>query len=249
MSFLLLLICSTAQAQIDQIKRESGKNSSGSSSRRGSGDSGGSHSSATGFWLALEVFRGIGIWQNNLLSRRSDIPSIVSLEIMPQLAIQPPNNYWLLPRVRGTWGLFSTDFRYNFFIEDAPLEGKVKSLGTFDWQIVQLNFVNTQPVTVRGGIGFMSENFGDHATFMETTLSTDLRFKEGKIGGGAEYRVASDYDTNVTPRREINARFEYRLGNGGRHLKSYVTLGGIFQRHYSTVNVWGIQAGMIFRIQ
>ncbi len=165
---------------------------------------------------------------------------------MPQVALQPPANYWLLPRVRANWGLISTDFRYNFLIENDQLGGGLQSLGTYDWQAFQMNVVTTKPVTVRGGMGFMAENFGERAMFFEATLATDLRFQEGKIGGGAEYRVAKD--GTATPRREFNARVEYRVLQW-RRLNGYATLGGLFQRYYDVVDVWGVQTGLIFRLQ
>ena len=240
-----------AQAQVGAIKGASRSNSGGGGSGSSGRSSGGGGRSDGGFngggaFFFFEAARGVAVWQAYKLRQRGDVPSVVSLEIMSQVALQPPANYWLLPRVRANWGLVSTDFRYNFLIENDQLGGGLQSLGTYDWQVFQMNWVTTKPVTVRGGMGFMAENFGERAAFFEATLATDLRFQEGKIGGGAEYRVAKD--GTATPRREFNARVEYRVWQW-RRLNGYATLGGIFQRYYDVVDVWGVQTGLIFRIQ
>ncbi|MDJ1472789.1 hypothetical protein [Xanthocytophaga flava] len=243
---LVLWTC-VGYGQIDKIKKASHSHSP-SSGKSSSGDNGRSgNNSAFALWAFWQAGKGMILWQMYQLNQKDTIPSIISLDVMPQVGIQPPDNYWLLPRIRGNWGLFSMDFRYNFLMEDDALEGKIKSLGTFDWQIVQLNFVNTRPVTVRAGFGTMIENFGDHNAYFEWTLGGDLRLKEGKLGGGLEYR-ATESHFGIMPRREINARVEYQLFQWHR-LKGYGTLGGIFQRYYSDINVWGMQTGFIFRLQ
>lgn len=251
LAVLLLALSTTSFAQVDAIKRASKSGSSGSSSGGSSSGEGGNISAngcANGIWLTAQLGRGMVGWQGHQLQRRTDIPSVVSLEVMGQVALQPPANYLLLPRIRGNWGLFSTDFRYNFLIEDAGIDNQVKSLGTFDWQVLQMNFVNSKHVTVRLGGGLMAENFGDHNGFFEWTFGTDLRFKENKWGGGAEYRATDVSDVGVMPRREVNARMEHRLLEWKR-LKGYATVGGVFQRYYNAVSVWGVQTGLIFRLQ
>lgn len=234
---VITLLCSIpAHAQVDKIKQAS----SSRSSRGSGGDSGFSGSNS---WLFADFFLEIAVsgiieWQKQTLVKRYDNPSVVSVDVMLQGAAQPSNYYILNPRVRGTWGLFSTDFRFNYLVEES-IEG-VKHLRTDDWQIVQFNLLTTRNATARIGGGILHEAFNNGNVFPEWTAGLHLYTDRRHLGGMAEFRSAE-------VRSEWNLQFHYRLFET-RHSQTYVTAGGVFQRYYSSINVWGMQSGLMLRI-
>lgn len=231
-----------ATAQVNQIKSSSSANASSGGSR--SGERGGSSVGFTYFFIDL-IGNGIVAWQRDKLHKQEINPRIVSLELPLQVAMQPSSYYLFNPRIRGNWGLFSTDFRVNYLVEQ-DMNG-LKDLATFDWQIIQLNLITTKNVIGRVGIGTMNENFGNKQSFFESSFGVSVIASDHKISGNIEYRVAKDYNTDATPRREINASLEKKIFSTGM-FHGFATLGGVYQQYYNSVSVWGIQAGMVFRI-
>jgi hypothetical protein len=240
LSFILFLTA-TVFGQVDQIKNKSSENSSRKESSGGSSSGGSSGSS----YFFFEMFRVVGTWQAYKLEKRETNPRIVSFEAFAQAAIQPSNYYLINPRVRGNWGLFSTDFRFNWLIEQN-ISGN-KELSTFDWQIIQLNLITTKSVTGRVGMGSYFENFGSNQSFFEVTFGISVFPENWPLAANAEYRVANDFETGAVPRREFNFSLERPLFTAGRW-HGNATLGGVYQRYYESVSVWGIQAGLALRV-
>jgi hypothetical protein len=237
--FILLLIFGLGNisiGQVDDIKSASKGNKGSSGSDRGG-------SGGFNIFFVFDVFNGLHQWQMSTLKRREEIPSLVGLDFMLQAAIQPSSYYVVNPRVRGTFGIFSTDFRVNYLLEES-ISGK-KDLITYDWQFVQLNFINHKNVVARIGSGVMLEGFGDKQPFSESSIS--LNFMHGDWGGFSEYRAAHDFDTDAVPRREFNLQVHRQVFESG-HWHGFVSGGFQFQRYYSSINVWGIQLGMLFRL-
>ncbi len=242
-----LLFCFTltrVAGQVDQIKSSSSANTTGGGGSR-SGERSGSSSGVFVYFFVDLIGHGIGEWQRSKLAKREINPRMVSFELPMQAAVQPSSYYVLNPRFRGNWGLFSTDFRVNYLVEE-DINGP-KDLTTYDWQIIQLNLVTARNVIGRVGIGMMNENFGSKQSFAESTLDLSMFTSDHKLGGNLEYRVAKDYVTDATPRREISASVEKQLFSTGA-FHGFATLGGVYQRYYNSTSVWGIQAGMIFRL-
>jgi hypothetical protein len=230
--FILCLIATTAAGQVDGIKNAS--SSRGSS--RGSGENG---SSGTDFgYDVFFMFGHLIEWQHHQLDKKQDVPSMVSLDIMLQSAFQPSAYYIVNPRIRGNWGLFSTDFRLNYLVEEG-IDG-VKYLRTNDWQVLQLNLVNTRDVTFRAGAGMMQESFGGRHSYGEWTGAVQLKPIVRKLGGTFEYRGSE-------VRTEFNAYVQYHIFSKSK-LHTYLTGGAVFQRYYKTIDVWGIQGGIMFSI-
>lgn len=232
-----------ASAQVNAIKNSSSQNAN---SRGGGGERGGGSSGGAFFaQIFIQSLQGIATWQQYKLDRRSKNEYIVSLDIIGQASIQPSRYYLMNPRIRGNWGLFSTDFRINYLLQETATG--TESLSSIDWQILQLNLVTTRNVIGRVGAGFMKENFGGNLSFFESTYGVFIQSTNKKLGGTLEYRLAQDFTTGAIPRREIGAQFEYRLSTKG-YWNTYLTLGGVYQQYYESINVWGMQAGLAFRI-
>jgi hypothetical protein len=238
---LLLCCCSIALfAQVDEIKGASSKNSSGSGER---GRSGGGSGGIGFFFNGLQA---LGAWQSmKLQNDRERYPSMVSLDIMAQVAVKPSSYYMFFPRVRGNWGLFSTDFRMNYLIEEG-LDG-FKHIRTSDWQIIQLNLITSRYFTFRLGTGFMKEAFGDKKSFSESALMFNVHAPDQTKNLGFEYRFAKDWETGVNPRREFSVQYQHQILTAGA-LHGYASIGGVYQKYYNTIEVWGVQGGLVFRL-
>jgi hypothetical protein len=237
----LFFMATQSFAQVSEIK---GASSSNSRSRGERG--GGSRSSGLVAYFFIDLIgSGIVEWQRYKLAKVDVNPSVVSLEVMTQAAIQPSTHYVFHPRIRGNWGLFSTDFRVNYLVEEE-VDG-FKDLATYDWQVIQLNLITTRNVIGRVGIGVMQEDFGTRESFGETTAGMSIYSNKRMINGSMEYRWARDWSTGSFPRKEFNAFVEHQVFGQGR-FHGFVTLGGMYQRYYDTVNVWGVQTGFVLKL-
>ena len=97
--------------------------------------------------LFIDLFFDVvifGGWQlhKHHIDSQDEIQRVKSIEFMPQFAFHAPSTYQMLPRIRGNYGLFSTDFRYSFMVE-TNLANEADIYKTIDWQILVLNLVVT----------------------------------------------------------------------------------------------------------
>jgi cellulase/cellobiase CelA1 len=240
-TLIFLLTVNLSYAQVSAIKSASSSNSSSSN-----GDDYSSNGGDGAGWFGDFLFGGIVEWQKfKLTEYRQRYPSMVSVDVMLQGAIKPSSYYILLPRVRGNWGLFSTDFRMNYLIEEGP-DGFIH-IRTNDWQILQLNLITHKFFTFRVGAGIMQEAFGGNRTFNENSFQLFIHAPDQSKNLGFEYRFSKNWDTGVNPRRELGVQYQHQLFCT-RKLHGYATVGAVYQRYYNTINVWGIQGGLAFRL-
>jgi hypothetical protein len=231
-----------ATAQVGSVKSASSSNKSGGSDRGGRS---GSFGPGMVYMFADVTIRGLAIWQTNVLERRGEVPNVLSLEIFGQAAIQPSTYYVFTPRIRGNWGIFLTDFRMNYMVEEKI--GAPEDLRTDDWQILGLNFINTRNITARLSTGIMHEAFGEGAVFNESVLGISVMNNDQSLGCMTEFRLAKDYSTITIPRFEGSVGVQKKLfDRNATHL--FVTGGLVFQRYYNKVNVWGLQGGFALKL-
>lgn len=237
---IVLMLCFflksvTGVAQVDDVKRKSAERSSHGSGR----ETGGGSSSSSSSYIAFDFFfRGIAGWQSQKLQNREQVPTMVSLELMLQGAVQPSSYYIIHPRLRANWGLLSTDFRFNYLVEE-DIEG-TKVLRTDDWQVLQFNIVTARNVGFRIGGGLLHEAYSGNKTFSEWTMGLTLQSNDLRLGGMTEYRWAE-------VRKEWNAQFQFRIIDTGS-LHGFASIGVVYQRYYDVINVWGIQTGLVFKL-
>lgn len=236
-------VASSLCAQVSEIKSASESNSSKSGS--GNSDSGSGGVGGGGFFLDFMFDVFIGGQVTKLRNDRERYPSMVSLDVMFQGAVKPSSYYILWPRIRGNWGLFSTDFRMNYLIEEG-IDGYVH-IRTNDWQVLQLNLVTSRFFTFRLGTGFMQEAFGDKRNFSESAFMLFVHAPDQTKSLGFEYRFSKDWNTGANPRREFSVQYQHQLFEAGK-LHAYATVGGVYQKYYNTIEVWGIQGGLVLRL-
>jgi hypothetical protein len=237
---ILLMISVTTFAQVGEIKSASRANKSSGRSDRASGSS-----ASMAYFFIDFTLRTIIPWQISTLQKRGEVPNILSLEVYGQASIQPSTYYVFNPRVRGNWGIFLTDFRMNYVVEEKI--GKPEDLRTDDWQILGLNIINTKRVTARISTGIMHEAFGLGNTFNESVAGLSVMSDDQRRGVMGEFRWSRDYSTNRTPRIEGSVFYQQKLfDHKAVHL--FATGGISFQRYYNTINVWGLQGGLAFKL-
>lgn len=248
---VLLTLCFTngLSAQVSEIKSASSSNSSKSDSN----DSRdidydpdySSHGNGRGGVMFDFLFGGIARWQSfKLRSDRERYPSMVSFDVMIQMAVKPSSYYLVWPRIRGSVGLFGTDFRMNYLIEEG-IDGYIH-IRTNDWQILQLNLVTSKFFTFRLGTGYMQEAFNSHKAFSESSVILLVHAPDQSKVLGFELRTSKDWDTGANPRREFSIQYQNQLFVTGK-IHGYASVGCVYQRYYNSINVWGIQGGLVFR--
>src|SRR5688572_3271930 len=225
--FLLLICCGyQVVAQVDEIKGASSSNSSRSSGKSDGGSYDSGDDGGSGIFFDF-LFGGIVEAQSFKLQKDKErYPSMVSLDVMFQGAVKPSSYYLLWPRVRGNWGLFSTDFRMNYLIEEGA-EGYTH-IRTNDWQILQLNLVTSRFFTFKAGAGFMQEAFNAEEMFYESAFLLFVHAPDQSKLLGFEYRFAKDFDTGANPRWELSAQYQHEIFNKGA-LHGYASAGTVFQ--------------------
>lgn len=263
-----LLLPSFISAQVDDIKRKSEEHKSNKDNQKDDKDSPGSSvadplasACLTGCaegcaQIVVPVIIG-GIAQHHkyLMDSRDSDPAILSFDIMPHVAYSPTDEYInYLPRIRGTWGVLSTDVRFNYLTEYQGVSSGIYQ--TIEWQILELNFVAQQVVNFRIGSGLLYENFrgedeyGDalpKETYNEHFIALEIRIHDRKILTGIEGRGAWDYEVSENVFHEINLRGSYRFINSN-NLFAYLTFGVIYQNYYSSVDLLSVQSGLTFNL-
>ncbi len=242
----LALAAVPAWAQVDEIKSASAA-AAPSVSRR-SQDSNTSSSSGSGSGIVADIFMFLPHWQAYKLhpDNKQRYPSTVSLELMAPGGYKSSDTYFFWPRVRGNWGLFSTDLRMNYMFEKGST-GKTEQLHTIDWQVVQFNITTSRFITFRAGVGMMTEAFGNFNQYTEWTLGFGIHAPDQSNIFYAEYRDATKSGLDVKARIEFSAQYMHQIFMTGL-LKGYITGGVVYQKHYGTIDFWAVQAGLAFRI-
>ncbi len=193
------------------------------------------------------MFSAMANRHEKLLENRDEDPTIVSLDILPHAAynIDPKyNSYLFSPRVRGTWGLFSTDFRFNLLIEYDDNLGK--TFKTFDWQILELNLLSFNEFNLRLGSGWLY-NYHSQNSYNEHFLGMELRLNNQFFLATVEGRSAWDYEAGGNVFHEATLRTSYRFVNY-EHLFGYLTGGIVYQNHFMKIDYITLQAGFSFNI-
>jgi hypothetical protein len=267
----ILVFSLSSKGQIDDIKKKSRENKKGNSSGNKSepGISSGRDSdpcAASCAEACFDVFFSVAfqalIEHHAYLLKSRDIdPTVVSLDIQPHFAYGPDNDYInFLPRIRGTWGVFSTDFRLNYLAEYKDYTASLFKIA--EWQVLQINITPVPEFSLRFGSGAYFENFTDSVTdpitqvksskrlknvFNEQFISVELRMNEQQFITTLEGRYAADYSNGNHVFSEINFRTNFRFIRFD-HIAGYLMAGLVYQKYYDSIDLWSIQTGLSFNI-
>jgi hypothetical protein len=234
-----ILSIDTTNAQISEIKELSKATKSITSDVFSGGGS------DFGFFFA-DVIGEIFIYSfvdghRRMMQRRNEEPWLLSLDIGLHGGYYSNQNASILsPSIRGNWGIFSSQFRYNKFQDFTA------SFPTLDWQILQFNIVAHPGVNFRVGSGFMHE-IDNNESYYEQFLGLELHLNQRKINPIVELRWAEDFETQRTARFELNTRINFFLAHYGRINVNLMT-GFLYQKYYEQENFYFAQAGLTFNI-
>ena len=208
-SFLVLsiLLCHIGTAQIREVESRASSYKSSSSSKGSSSDSHSSNFDSDDYFfmfdLLFEMFRpmvkGISLAQRRQLEQASSYAWRTGVEFNLYGGLNFSQPYLFNSQViRGNYGLFSTQIR-RFSLSDVS-----GSFNTIDWQVVQLNLINTQKVRWILGGGFSHEIAVDQEHF-EWTSELHVLIKKSLVP-----RIAYRRSDDGYPRREFSVMIEYR---------------------------------------
>jgi len=241
---LIILLNMNLLAQISDIKKHADSNKGGNVISDGSPcfdeDNG-------LFDFFGSLFIDLILYQHaEVLSDKENYPIAFSLEVMPQVAYSPDNNYVnFLPRARLTWGVFSTDIRANVLLEF--LENNTNDIyKSIEWQAFILNFHMGPSAQMRFGAGFFYEEY-TNKRYPEFYAAFHLYLKQHATTIVLEGRSTDDADTAQNIFREVNLQGNFRFINT-KSVFSYINLGLVYQNYYTSVDLWSIQAGLNFII-
>ncbi len=235
---ILLLSFSYTEAQVGKVK-EKAKNDT--RSNRSNDSYSGSNSNIFFFIDVINLIPVIINTHKSMLERRAEEPWLVSLDINLQGGYyNTESTSLMLPSIRGNWGLFSTQFRWNN-IQD--LTGSYK---TFDWQVIQFNLLATPKANLRIGTG-ISYIKDTEEVVNEHFAGLELHFNERQLNPFVDFRWSENYETGSKPRFEINVGTDYRIGTFGNFDVNFMT-GFLYQRYYSDIDFYFIQSGFNIRL-
>jgi hypothetical protein len=244
---LCFTICVTANyfslAQVGDM-RDDAKENKEKTERESDGD----YAESSPFFgrMIFGAFRlgvqGIGYAHRSMLDRKTDQPWIVSADANLPIGYHfMDRTKYFSPEITGMWGLFATNARINR-IWDAT-----GNFQTFDWQVVQINFVARPVFSLRAGIG-LSVDTGYDQAYPDYAVNTGFHFKDRALNTFVEYRVSKDYETGQTPRREIGVKVEKVIKSAGP--LDMGAFGGLaFQRWFSNTNFYFLQAGVAVHLK
>lgn len=231
-TMLVLTQALSGYSQVDDIKT-----ASRTSSEKGSGG-GSSAGSAIAVDIMLNSVSILAEWQRVKLQQSPLNPRLVSIEASTMVTTQPSSYYIIHPRVRGNWGIFSTDFRLNYIIEEG-IDG-ARMIRTSDWQVLELNIVSSPTATFYIGGGFITEAFEARTTNAEFSAALAMNPKRWPVGVRTEYRFSE-------PRLEWSAQIVRVLLDRDKATVE-IGAGALWQQYYDSIDLWGFQAGLTVRL-
>ncbi|MEN9522155.1 MAG: hypothetical protein RL065_532 [Bacteroidota bacterium] len=234
-------------------------NSTNSESSNGNGNYNSGHSSSSsnyinnggncdgaclelGCNLSLQLIPVLVNWQKKRLEKANRIGRIINLKGEGVISANPSPYFIAQPQICGTWGLLSSSIRYY-----AAVDKSGDLYNTLDWQLLELNFVQTQNFDLKIGTGFMKELFSNRA-YWENTLSTSFYSNAyPRLKMNTTFRYASDgYEwAKYVPRIELNTKFQYDIYKTNKWNWGIET-GVIYSSNFG-VEIWGIQAGIYYQ--
>ena len=177
-----------------------------------------------------------------LLDNLDTYPEALSLEGMLIGAGGDGNRLSVLPRIRATAGIFSTELRFNqgSYVDSSATDQFL------EWQIIEFNTFPAERVNFRFGTGILFDMINNYS-YNEHFLSLETKFFDSKMSFVFEGRYAADYANLVDVYTEISLSAKIKAINYS-HLKGYFTIGGMYQNFYNTKDISGLQVGFQFLV-
>jgi hypothetical protein len=193
--------------------------------------------------LSLQLLPVFINWQKKRLDKADNMGRIINFKGEGIISANSSPYFIAQPQICGTWGLLGSSMRYY-----AAVDKTGELYNTLDWQLVELNFIQTQNFDLKIGTGFMKELFSDRA-YWENTLATSFYSNSyPRLKLNTTFRYASDgYEwAKYLPRIEFNTKIQYDIYKTNKWNWGVQT-GFIYGSNFG-VEIWGIQAGIYYQI-
>ncbi len=183
---------------------------------------------------------------NNLQNHQTAL----SLEIKPHFAYgthfsdSKANNYLdFLPEIKGTFGVFELDYRYNFLAEYKDYS--VDAFQTWDL-IFNINIypVNNTKLSIGTGIQYHTHTkdvYSEHFLFFEVASSSR------KIVASIECRSAWDYENSDNVYFQIGPSLNYKFVEF-KNFYAYLSGGFMYQNYFTSHDIWLATFGITFNL-
>jgi hypothetical protein len=256
--FLLMIFSSISYSQIDDIKKKSDNNNNSNNKQpdnynNSPDDPCLSACASSAFEFVVDVaFQALFAYNSHLLQNSKD-PTIISLEILPQVGygLHMSNDqenvfryYDLLPRLRGNLGAFSMEARLDYLFE-ANDSVYFNSFPVWNYWF-GINIIPKDLFRLTIGQGIMYES-NSKTAFHESYLGADIPLKDRLFVISPEGRLAYDYTNGIIPYMEIGARGSFRILNFN-HFYAYLTGGAAWRNYYQDHEVAVFYGGLTLNI-
>ncbi len=192
------------------------------------------------YYTAYGAYRGLRHGQSLMQERRYNHPETFSLEGNLITSFDFRNNAVMLsPSVRGNWGLFATDIRFNYTMD---VTGDLHAL---DWQVLKLR-LPLGNVTFDYGIGF-SHVFSPSKTYFDQATGFDWYFLNRKATIQGQYQWSQRTSLGSRYRQESRIKACYEVASSGRFRFS-PSVGFEFQDYFGTTQFRFVQIGLTVRL-
>ncbi|MFM2048837.1 MAG: hypothetical protein RI955_1385 [Bacteroidota bacterium] len=192
--------------------------------------------------ITLQLLPVLIDWQKKRLAKADDIGRIISFKGEGIISANTSPYFIAQPQISGTWGLLGSSIRYY-----AAVDKTGDLYNTLDWQIIELNFVQTKNFDLKIGTGVMKELFSNRAYWENTMAVAFYSETYPRLKLNTTFRYASDgYEwAKDVPRIELNTKIQYDIYRTNKWNWGVET-GLIYGSNFG-VEIWGVQAGIYYQ--
>lgn len=192
------------------------------------------------YYTAYGAYRGLDYGQYLMQLRRREHPETFSLQGDINSAFDFSNAALLLsPSVRGNWGLFASEARFQYTRDVTD------NLSVVDWQVLMLRFPISN-LKLEYGIGF-SHIVSPSKTYFEQSVGLDWCFFERKVTLQGQYRWSQNTGSGNRYRYEAGASIDYEMASLDR-LRFCPLAGIIYQNYFDSTRFRFYRLGLRVRM-
>lgn len=195
---------------------------------------------------STDIFEaGIKANSEMIRKRRDSLPKIINLEANLGYGFYPDNFASYTPKIRFQGGVLGTSAR-GFIRQDRSNAFVKDFFTTISWQMLEINYLNLDFLTVRSGIGFVYNKTAEGGfASNEIATSADVFLAKEFIRVNVEGRITPFGEIKF--RKEANARIYIRPASY-KKLKLEIFGGGYYSQYFNEFNLWALEAGVGFML-
>ena len=240
----LLIITTNAIGQVGDVNKNVKKDKNASKNTKSTASIESGSSSSSGGWfggLIIQFFSAtVGAGQRAALENVDIYPERFSLESFSTYGTDINSDaQYFQAGLRGNWGIFGTDFKYNNLID---ITGQLK---TIDWQVVVIR-IPIKNFKIDYGLGFISILEQDQAYF-NSSLGFDWRLPNLGVNITSAYQWSQKTSLVSRYKSGFILRADYEI-YGYKKLHLSPMLEYAYQNYFEETSFSMISAGIIIRV-